>query len=165
MTPSILIVEDERQAALWLKLHVETIWPECQPRLCATTDLDAALESGGGSDTEILLMGIRFGNRNGSSNGDFGQLRTLRRRHMDLQILVVASNGSELTAVRSLQLGASDYLPRDLLTPQLLAQRLRAALRRSRLHLARERKRLADASAVMDSVPGAQALEESGDSE
>jgi eukaryotic-like serine/threonine-protein kinase len=165
LTPSILIVEDERQAALWLKLHVETIWPECQPRLCAAADLDASLDNGGASDTEILLMGIRFGNRNGSSNGDFGQLRTLRRRHMDLQILVVASNGSELTAVRSLQLGASDYLPRDLLTPQLLAQRLRAALRRSRLHLARERKRLADASAVMDSVPGAQALEESGDAE
>lgn len=42
-------------------------------------------------------------------------------------LLVVADNGDELAAVDSLRHGATDYLPRHLLTPPMLTASLRAA--------------------------------------
>jgi hypothetical protein len=43
-------------------------------------------------------------------------------------MLVVAEGGNELTAVQALRLGAHDYLPRHLLTPERLFESLHRCL-------------------------------------
>ena len=47
-------------------------------------------------------------------------LRQLREKPHFPAVIAVAEDGNELTAVRALQLGAVDYLPKRLLTPERL---------------------------------------------
>ena len=154
MTPSILIVEDDHQATLWLQLHIEAIWPDCKPRHCQCSAMEAALDDPSAATVDLLLIGLHFGDQRAEASSEFSELRLIRKRHKLLQILVIATNGNELTAVRALHLGANDYLPRERLTPPLLAQRMRAAVRRTRLLAAKEQMRHADAGGVSDPIPG-----------
>src|SRR6185437_5635973 len=68
-------------------------------------------------------------------------LRKLRLRNITAAVIALAEDGNELTAVRALQLGAVDYLPKRLLTPERLKTSVRVALRRIEQRVAR---RLAD---------------------
>ncbi len=153
MTPSILIVEDDSQATLWLQLHIESIWPDCKPRHCKYSEMEATLDDPAAVTADLLLIGLHFGNQRAEASSEFNELRLIRKRHKLLQILVITTNGNELTAVRALHLGANDYLPRERLTAPLLAQRMRAAVRRARLLVAKEQMRNADAGGVSESLP------------
>jgi DNA-binding response OmpR family regulator len=165
LIPNILIVEDDSQTATWLQLHIESIWADCKPRHCRCSEMEAALDDPSTNATDLLLIGLHFGGQRPEASSEFSELRLIRRHHKLLQILVIATSGNELTAVRALHLGANDYLPRERLTPPLLAQRLRAALRRSRLLAAKEQKRSADAMAESEPAPGDATLDDSGASD
>jgi serine/threonine protein kinase len=119
--------------------------------------MEAALDSPTATSVELLLIGLHFGDQRAKASSEFSELRLIRKRNKLLQILVIATNGNELTAVRALHLGANDYLPRERLTPPLLAQRMRAALRRARLLVAKEQMRNADAGSDAESLPSATA--------
>ncbi|HEY1491702.1 MAG TPA: protein kinase, partial [Steroidobacteraceae bacterium] len=60
--------------------------------------------------------------------------------------IALAEEGNELTAVRALQLGAVDYLPKRLLTPDRLRTAVRVALRRVERRVARRLASLANLS-------------------
>src|SRR5262249_57979233 len=64
-------------------------------------------------------------------------LRRLREQPATPAVIAVAEEGNELTAVRALQLGAVDYLPKRLLTPERLRTAVRVALRRVERRVAR----------------------------
>lgn len=70
-------------------------------------------------------------------------LRYFRARPSFPAILSLAEDGNELTAVRALQLGAVDYLPKRLLTPDRLGTSVRLALRRVERRAARRQAKLA----------------------
>ena len=61
-------------------------------------------------------------------------------------MVALAEDGNELTAVRALQLGAVDYLPKRLLTPERLNTAVRIALRRVERRVARRLASLANLS-------------------
>ena len=61
-------------------------------------------------------------------------------------MIALAEDGNELTAVRALQLGAVDYLPKRLLTPERLRTAVRVALRRVERRVARRLASLANLS-------------------
>ena len=61
-------------------------------------------------------------------------------------MIALAEDGNELTAVRALQLGAVDYLPKRLLTPERLSTAVRVALRRVERRVARRLASLANMS-------------------
>src|SRR2546430_13687295 len=50
----------------------------------------------------------------------FRSLRRLREQPATPAVIALAEDGNELTAVRALHLGALDYLPKRLLTPERL---------------------------------------------
>jgi serine/threonine-protein kinase PpkA len=70
-------------------------------------------------------------------------LRKLRGQIQFPAIIAIAEDGNELTAVRALQLGAVDYLPKRLLTPERLHTSVRLALRRLERRVARRLAELA----------------------
>jgi serine/threonine protein kinase len=71
-------------------------------------------------------------------------LRKLREQTESPAVIVVAEEGNELTAVRSLQLGAVDYIPKRLLTPERLKTAVKMALRRIEKRVARRLTVLAE---------------------
>src|SRR5262249_25987580 len=73
-------------------------------------------------------------------------LRRLREQPATPAVIALAEDGNELTAVRSLQLGAVDYLPKKLLTPERLSTAVRVALRRVERRVARRLASLANLS-------------------
>jgi hypothetical protein len=70
-------------------------------------------------------------------------LRRLREQPAAPAVIALAEEGNELTAVRALQLGAVDYLPKRLLTPERLSTTVRVALRRVERRVARRLASLA----------------------
>jgi serine/threonine protein kinase len=73
-------------------------------------------------------------------------LRRLRDQPATPAVIALAEEGNELTAVRALQLGAVDYLPKRLLTPERLSTAVRVALRRVERRVARRLASLANLS-------------------
>jgi serine/threonine protein kinase len=71
---------------------------------------------------------------------------------------MLAEEGNELTAVRALQLGAVDYLPKRLLTPERLGTAVRLALRRIERRIARRNAKVAQSGAHALAAANAQAL-------
>jgi hypothetical protein len=71
-------------------------------------------------------------------------LRRLRDQPATPAVIALAEEGNELTAVRALQLGAVDYLPKRLLTPERLSTAVRVALRRVERRVARRLASLAN---------------------
>ncbi|HEV2442233.1 MAG TPA: protein kinase, partial [Steroidobacteraceae bacterium] len=95
-----------------------------------------------GRECDVLLLSAGFGTspEDPEAHG-LDLLRKLRARNIASAVIALAEDGNELTAVRALQLGAADYLPKRLLTPDRLKTSVRVALRRIEQRVAR---RLAD---------------------
>jgi len=74
-------------------------------------------------------------------------LRQLREKPHFPAVIAIAEEGNELTAVRAMQLGAVDYLPKRLLTPERLKTSVKLALRMIEKRVAR---RLANLQHSMD---------------
>lgn len=132
MTQRILIVEGDPRYGRWLSLHAETVWPESQPGLRDLSQLDSLLPALADGDYDVLLLSISFATGDDGNCEGYEQLRKLRRHAPQLSVIAIASDGDELTAVKALRLGASDYLPRKQLTGPLLDERLQALFRRLR---------------------------------
>jgi CheY-like chemotaxis protein len=130
LTQRILIIESDPRYGRWLSLHAETVWPESQPGLRDLSQLDSLLPVLADGDYDVLLLSISFATGDDGKCEGYEQLRKLRRHAPQLPVIAIASDGDELTAVKALRLGASDYLPRRQLTGPLLDERLQALFRR-----------------------------------
>jgi len=135
--PRILIVDSDPQYARWLRHHVETIWTDADPDCRDHVQFEAQLGSLAGN-FDLILLGAHFAALPESPCEGFDWLRRLRKRAGLPPVVFIATGGSELAAVKALRLGATDYLPRDLVTAPLLEARLRSALLR---HQRRSRRR------------------------
>jgi CheY-like chemotaxis protein len=93
---------------------------------------------------DLVLLAAGFGEHPEDPSAEgIRLLRHFRARSHFPAIMVLAENGNELTAVRALQLGAVDYLPKRLLTPERLGTSVRLALRRVERRAARRHAKLA----------------------
>ncbi|HEX8755280.1 MAG TPA: protein kinase [Steroidobacteraceae bacterium] len=103
-----------------------------------------------GRECDVILLSAGFGSSPEDPQAQgLELLRKLRGRNVSSAVIAVAEDGNELTAVRALQLGAADYLPKRLLTPERLKNSVRVALRRIEQRVAR---RLADLAQVAQAV-------------
>jgi len=95
----------------------------------------------------LLMLSASFGAspEDPGAHG-LGLLRRLRDQPATPAVIALADDGNELTAVRALQLGAVDYLPKRLLTPERLSTAVRVALRRVERRVARRLASLANLS-------------------
>jgi CheY-like chemotaxis protein len=164
VTPRILVAGQDVQQRLWLRHHLQALWPDSDPPLLDMEQLINQIDSVTVQRYDALLLCAWFGGAHNDGNDGMSWLRALRRERNLPPIVVVAKHGNELAAVRAIRLGAAAYLPSDVLDARLLEGTLRKILhasRRRRQRAARTQRR-PGASAGRPELPGYTLLRELG---
>ncbi|HKF97184.1 MAG TPA: protein kinase [Steroidobacteraceae bacterium] len=143
----VLVVDDDRRYGEWLRHHLDVLCPEASVSMLNLEEFQRWCATFSGRDCDLLMLAASFG----ASPEDPGAhgltlLRRLREQPATPAVIALADEGNELTAVRALQLGAVDYLPKRLLTPERLSTAVRVALRRVERRVARRLASLANLS-------------------
>jgi DNA-binding response OmpR family regulator len=143
----VLVVDDDVRYSEWLRHHLDVLCPQASVSMLNLEEFERWCTLFSGRDCDLLMLAADFG----SSPEDAGAyglslLRRLREQPATPAVIALAANGNELTAVRALQLGAVDYLPKRLLTPERLSTSVRVALRRVERRVARRLASLANLS-------------------
>jgi DNA-binding response OmpR family regulator len=149
--PRLLVVDDDVRYGRWLGHHLGVFCPDSSLSVINLTEFDRWLEADSGRDCDIMLFTASFGSspEDPKARG-LELLRRLRGKPVFPAVIALAEDGNELTAVRALQLGAVDYLPKRLLTPERLNTSVRLALRRIEK---RVQRKLASLAHVTDVSP------------
>lgn len=150
--PRLLVVDDDVRYGRWLGHHLGVFCPDSSLSVINLTEFNRWLEADSGRDCDIMLFTASFGSspEDPKARG-LELLRRLRGKPVFPAVIALAEDGNELTAVRALQLGAVDYLPKRLLTPERLNTSVRLALRRIEKRVQRKLASLAHVTDV--SVP------------
>jgi DNA-binding response OmpR family regulator len=141
VTPRILIAGRDEQQRQWLRHHLQTLWPDADPPGFDLDDFERQREHITRRNYDVVLLCASFNTEASGACEGIDWLRQLRRQRLLPPLIIIAADGNELTAIRASRLGASAYLPRDLLDAQLLGRTLRKVLHASR----RRARRLASA--------------------
>jgi DNA-binding NarL/FixJ family response regulator len=147
-TPArVLVVDDDVRYGEWLRHHLDVLCPQASVSLLSRSEFERWCTNFSGRDCDLLLLAALFGSspEDPQSQG-LSLLRRLRDQPSAPAVIALAEDGNELTAVRALQLGALDYLPKRLLTPERLSTAVRVALRRLERRVARRLASLANLS-------------------
>ena len=132
MNPRVLIIGAERELRTWLRHHIEILWPDATVDEQEPAELEQRAAGLTTKNLDLVVLGAQCGDALEDPAAGFEALRLLLRRDDMPPVVVIASGGNELSAVRAIRLGAADYLPRPLLNAQRLATALRLALRTRR---------------------------------
>ena len=143
----VLVVDDDRRYGEWLRHHLDVLCPEASVSMLNLEEFQRWCATFSGRDCDLLMLAASFG-MSPEDPGAHGLtlLRRLRDQPATPAVIALAEEGNELTAVRALQLGAVDYLPKRLLTPERLSTAVRVALRRVERRVARRLASLANLS-------------------
>jgi eukaryotic-like serine/threonine-protein kinase len=141
-TARVLVVDRDAKYREWLRLHLGILCPDATVGALDLQEFEPWSAMMTGRECDVLVLAAGFGEspEDPEAHG-LDLLRRLRARKVAAAVIALAEEGNELTAVRALQLGAADYLPKRLLTPERLKTSVRVALRRIEQRVAR---RLAD---------------------
>ena len=143
----VLVVDDDRRYGEWLRHHLDVLCPEASVSMLNLEEFQRWCTTFSGRDCDLLMLAASFGAspEDPAAHG-LTLLRRLRDQPATPAVIALADEGNELTAVRALQLGAVDYLPKRLLTPERLSTAVRVALRRVERRVARRLASLANLS-------------------
>ena len=125
-----LIVEDDGKYALWLQHAVASGWPADTIVIMDWTSFGRVRTAMTVRDYDIVMLALKFdeGIEEPTTDG-FDWIRKLRSQPGFPEMIIVAEGGSELAAIRTLRLGAADYLPKRMITPQRLQRSIKLTLR------------------------------------
>ncbi len=146
-----LIVESDTKYAQWLQHSVSAGWPGDSIVIMDWTSFGRVRTAMTVRDYDIVMLSLSFdeGLEEVTTDG-FDWIRKLRSQPGFPEMIVLAEGGSELAAVRTLRLGAADYLPKRLLTPARLQRSIKLTLRAMEKEALRRAERQA---AVHKSTP------------
>ncbi|HEX6395838.1 MAG TPA: protein kinase [Steroidobacteraceae bacterium] len=154
-TKKFLIVEDDGKYALWLQHAVASGWPADTIVIMDWTSFGRVRTAMTVRDYDIVMLSLKFdeGIEEPTTDG-FEWIRKLRSQPGFPEMIIVAEGGSELAAIRTLRLGAADYLPKRLITPQRLQRSIKLTLRAIDKEAQRRAERLALAAAARPPAGG-----------
>jgi DNA-binding NarL/FixJ family response regulator len=134
----LLVVDQDTRYGEWLKHHLGVLCPESPVGVLQLGDFERWSEELSGLDCDILMLAASFGSSPEDPQAQgLDLLRQLREKAHFPAVIAVAEDGNELTAVRAMQLGAVDYLPKRLLTAERLKTSVKLALRMIEKRVAR----------------------------
>jgi DNA-binding NarL/FixJ family response regulator len=158
MSARLLVVDQDTRYGEWLRHHLGVLCPESPVSVLQLADFERWSVELSGRDCDVLMLAASFGSSPEDPEAEgLELLRQLREKPHFPAVIAVAEDGNELTAVRALQLGAIDYLPKRLLTPERLKTSVRLALRLIEKRVARRIANLAlssDADSTSVVLPG-----------
>ncbi len=145
--PRFLIVENDDKYARWVQHAVGTGWPAESIVLMDWTSFGRVRTAMTVRDYDIVVLALAFdeGIEEPTTDG-FDWIRKLRSQPGFPEMIILAEGGSELAAVRTLRLGAADYLPKRLLTPVRLQRSIKLTLRGIEKEAQRRAERAAQAA-------------------
>ena len=117
--PVLLVVGGDAKRLQWLNHHVTSHWPSAQVTTVPTAEADSLALFVEERSPDALVLQIDFGNEARAGAG-LAQLAQVLRAHPATYTIVLAEQGSELSAVRALKCGAKDYLPLARITRDAL---------------------------------------------
>ena len=154
-TQRFLIVENDTKYAEWLRHHLGVLYADASVRAMTPDRFDIERETLTYDDFDLVLLAAVFGEHPEDPKAEgINLFRYFRTRPNFPAVLAIAEEGNELTAVRALQLGAVDYLPKRLLTPERLGTAVRLALRRIERRVARRQAKIAQSGDHADQAAG-----------
>jgi DNA-binding NarL/FixJ family response regulator len=134
MNARLLIVDRDARYREWLRHHLGVLCPEGTITTFDMQELDRSAGSITRNDFDLVVLAAPFGESPTDPRSEgLERLRQLRGWPAMPAIVAIAEDGNELTAVRAIQLGAIDYLPKRLLTPERLRTAVQLALRQQEL--------------------------------
>jgi eukaryotic-like serine/threonine-protein kinase len=143
----VLVVDDDVRYSEWLRHHLDVLCPQASVSMLNLAEFERWCTMFSGRDCDLLMLAANFGaSPEDAAAQGLTLLRRLREQPATPAVIALAENGNELTAVRALQLGAVDYLPKRLITPERLSTAVRVALRRVERRVARRLASLANLS-------------------
>jgi tRNA A-37 threonylcarbamoyl transferase component Bud32/DNA-binding NarL/FixJ family response regulator len=163
-TQRFLIVETDAKYAAWIQHAIGAGWPNDQVVIMDWTSFGRVRTAMTVRDYDIVLLGMAFDEGIEEPTTDsLDWIRKLRSQPGFPEMIILADGGSELAAVRTLRLGAADYLPKRLLTPPRLHRSIKLtlraiekeALRRAERHKAEATKAPAPAASPATTQTGA----------
>jgi DNA-binding response OmpR family regulator len=119
-TGRILIIEDDKEIADLIALHLGDLNYETVHHGLGETGLEAALSE----QFDLIILDIMLPDLDG-----FEICRRLRTKHSYIPILILSSRAEEMDRVVGLELGADDYLIKPFSIRELIA-RVKAIFRR-----------------------------------
>jgi DNA-binding NarL/FixJ family response regulator len=141
----LMVVDDDVRYSEWLRHHLDVLCPQASVSMLNLAEFERWCTRASGNDCDVLMLSADFGSspEDPQAHG-LALLRRLRSQPSTPAIIALAEDGNELTAVRALQLGAVDYLPKRLITPERLSTAVSVALRRVERRVARRLASLAN---------------------
>ena len=125
-----LIVETDTQYAEWLRHAVGAGWPSGSIVIMDWTSFGRVRTAMTVRDYDVVMLSLAFDEGIEEPTTDsFDWIRKLRSQPGFPEMIIVAEGGSELAAIRTLRLGAADYLPKRLMTPPRLQRSIKLTLR------------------------------------
>ena len=162
MNARLLIVDRDARYREWLRNHLGVLFPDGAITAVDAREFEARMETLSRQDFHLVMFVAQFGYSPEDPHSEgLEWLRLLRDRPEFPAVIAIAEDGNELTAVRALQLGAIDYLPKRLVNPDRLRTAVKLALRRIELDAAQSAEpaeepadATATARALRDPIPG-----------
>src|SRR5688500_17762679 len=128
--PRFLIVENDAKYALWLQHSVEAGGPDASIVIMDWSSFGRVRTAMTVRDYDVVMLSLAFDEGIEEPTTDsFDWIRKLRSQPGFPEMIILGEGGSELAAVRTLRLGAADYLPKRLLTPARLQRSIKLTLR------------------------------------
>jgi PAS domain S-box-containing protein len=121
----LLVVDDDADASFTIKALVELAPGAPAIEVVQATEFEEALRQAESGTFDVLVFDVRLGARSG-----LDLLRECRARGLALPAIMLTGRGDEQTAVEAMKAGATDYLAKSRLTPELLVVALRHACER-----------------------------------
>ncbi|GAB5520122.1 MAG: response regulator transcription factor [Rhodothermales bacterium] len=119
--PNVLVVEDDRELAALLDLHLT----DAHYRTELIHDGTAGLHAACSGRYDLLMLDVML-----PGNDGLDICRAVRAQGLDVPILMLTSRSEEFDKVLGLELGADDYVTKPFSIRELLA-RVKALLRRT----------------------------------
>ena len=134
----VLVVDDDTRYGEWLRHHIDVLCPQASVSVIGRGEFERWCRTFSGRDCDLVLLSSTFG----ESPEDVGSpglslLRRLKAQPASPAVIALAEDGNELIAVRAMHLGAIDYVPKRLLTPERLNTVVQLGLRRIEKRVAR----------------------------
>ena len=123
MRKRILVVEDERDIAELIRLHLEDL----NFAVTISSDGNAGLRQASSRRWDLIILDLRLPGIDGLEI-----CRRIRQNSSSVPILMLTSKSSELDRVVGLEIGADDYVTKPFSVLELIA-RVKAILRRAEL--------------------------------
>ena len=120
----IMIIEDERGHFELMEQAIKKEFPDATIDLCEKADLCLSRLEENGSDIDVIIADYLLTGMTGLE-----LFEELKRRKIDIPVIVVTGHGNENIAVRAMKLGAFDYVMKSGDFFELIPELIRKALR------------------------------------